>query len=62
MKVIWEISDGYCGNAEHEIEIPDEEFEGCNTEEIEEIINDTVRNEFEQTVSFEWRIESKNER
>jgi len=60
MKVIWVVVDGYCGNTEQEIEIPDEEFEGCDsTEEIESIVDDFVRNEFEQNVSYEWRIESK---
>ena len=58
MKVIWEIEDGYVGGSRpHEITIPDEEIDECeSTEEIEELITDYVRDDFEQTVTFSWRI------
>lgn len=61
MIVFWKVTDGFEGHVEHVLEIPDEEFEDCDTEEIEDIVNDYVRNEFENKVGFDWRIKhSKN--
>ena len=60
MIVIWEVDDGYCGGSRpHETVIDDSEFEYCETEEErQEIIDDAVRNDFEQTISwFITRIE-----
>lgn len=59
MIIIWEVDDGYVGYRPHEIEIPDEEFENCDTQEIEEIIEDYVKNEFETNISYSWKIENK---
>jgi len=59
MIIIWKVTDGFEGNGDHELKIPDEEFEDCDTEEIEAIINDYVRDEFDNKVGFDWRIKSK---
>lgn len=58
MIVIWEVDDGYVGkSAPHEVEIPDDEIEECeSTGEIEELIEGYVRDDFEQTVGYTWRI------
>jgi len=56
--VIWEVDDGYIGgSAPHEIEIPDEEIEDCeSTVEIEELIEEYVKEDFDQTVTYSWKI------
>lgn len=58
MIVIWEVEDGYVGkSAPHEVEIPDDEIEECEgTEEIEELIEDYVKEDFDQTVTYSWKI------
>ena len=60
MIIIWEVDDGYINNRiHHKLEIPDEEFEGCDTQEVEEIIEDYVKNEFETEISYSWKIDGK---
>jgi len=63
MKIIWEIKDGYTGKSRpQKLEIPDEELEDCDsTEEMEDLIDYIVRSEFEQKISYNWSIVSKNE-
>lgn len=58
MRIRWEVEDGYCGKSRpHYIEIPDEELEGFTEEEQNAIIEDWVREEFEQMISFYWERE-----
>ncbi len=57
MKIIWEVSDGYFGNGKHHSIIPDEELEGLDEDEIEELINDWVDDDFNDSVT--WHIVSK---
>lgn len=57
MIVFWKVSDGLEGHREHELEIPEEEFEDCDTTlDIENIIDNFVRDEFDKIVGFDWRI------
>ena len=57
MRVRWEISDGYVGKSRpHYTEIPDEEFDGLNEEEKEQLIDDWVEEEFNNKVSFYWKV------
>ena len=59
MTIIWEVDVGYVGGSRPQtLEISDEEIEDCeSTEEIEEYIDACVKNEFETTVSYSWKID-----
>jgi len=59
MKIKWEIDDGYVGKSRpHFCTIPDEEFEGCESErERNEIIDSWVQTEFENNISYYWVID-----
>jgi hypothetical protein len=61
MRIIWEVDDGYCGGSRPQIlEIPDEEFEYCDTEEEKDnLISGRVQEDFENVVS--WFITSKED-
>ena len=56
MKVRWEVEDGYIsGSRPHTTEVDDDELSECDTEEErQEVINDTIQNDFEQKIS--WSI------
>jgi hypothetical protein len=57
MEIYWKVSDGFEGHPEHKLDIPDDEFEGCDTTlEIENIIDNFVRDEFDRVVGVNWRI------
>ena len=60
MKIIWEVEDGYVGkSAPHETEIDDDELAECETEEDREnLISDSIQEDFNQKVS--WSIISKD--
>ena len=57
MKIKWEVEDGYVGKSgPHYLEIDDAELEGLSKEEVENYINDSVQEEFEQNVYPVWEI------
>lgn len=60
MKIIWEVEDGYVGkSAPHETEIDDDELAECETEEAREnLISDSIQEDFNQKVS--WSIISRD--
>ena len=53
MKVTWKVDDGFIGNGEHTLEIPDAWLEGLEGDEREIEIENIVDNEFSQVVSFD---------
>ena len=56
MRVTWEVEDGYVGKSRPQhTEVPDDELESCETEEEkQELINDYVQEDFDQTIC--WSI------
>lgn len=56
MKIKWEAEDGYVGGSRpHYLEVDDDELSECETEEEKnQLIDDYVREDFEQTVTFSW--------
>ncbi len=58
MKIKWEVSEGYGhGDCPHYLEIQEEEFEDCETEEEKrDLIAEYVQAEFEEKVSYSWEI------
>lgn len=55
MKIRWEVEDGYCGKSRpHYTEIPDEDLEGLEGEELEQFIWDWIQEEFDNEISFYW--------
>ena len=56
MKVTWQVDDGYIsGSRPHTTEIDDDELAECETEEErQDLINDSIQNDFEQCIS--WSI------
>ena len=56
MKVTWQVDDGYVGGSRpHTTEVDDYELSECETEEErQELINDTIQNDFDQKIS--WSI------
>ena len=56
-RIKWEVNDGYCGSRPHFLTIPDEELAEYEGEERDKYIEDYVRGEFEQKVSYSWEEE-----
>ena len=56
MRVMWDIDDGYVGSRPHYITIDDEELEEMTDEEQEAYIEECVKDAFEQTITYHWRI------
>ncbi len=54
MKILWYVEDGYVNNGPHSCTIDDSDLEGLTEVEQEIYINDYVRGEFENTISFSW--------
>ncbi len=56
MKVTWEVEDGYVGKRSPQyIEIPDDELEGCDTDEDKQrLIEDYIQEDFDCKIS--WNI------
>jgi hypothetical protein len=56
MKIRWEVDDGYAGKSRpHFVEVDDDELAECETEEERnELINDYVKNEFENKINWFW--------
>lgn len=61
MRITWEIEDGYVGrSAPHYTEVDDDELDECETdEEREELISETVHEDFLRTVT--WNETSREE-
>lgn len=61
MKITWEVEDGYAGkSAPHYTEVDDDELVECETdEEREDVIAETVHEDFLRTVT--WNIISREE-
>ena len=59
MKNKWEIDDGYCGGSRpHYVEVDDEELNECETdEERNELIEQVVKDDFNETIYYVWEIE-----
>ena len=58
MRIQWEIDDGYTGrNRPHFLNIDDDELEDYETEEErEQFIEECVKEEFENTIDYYWKI------
>ena len=57
MRIRWEVEDGYVGkDRPHYTDIPDSEIEDLEGEELENYIEEWVREEFEQNISYYWDI------
>ncbi len=57
MKIKWEVEDGYVGKSRPQyLEIPDEDLEDMDEDEKQSYIEDSVKNDFENKVSFTWEI------
>jgi len=56
MEIKWEVDDGYVGKSRpHFVEVDDDELAECDTEdERNEVIENAVQDDFEQTVSYFW--------
>lgn len=54
MKIRWEVEDGYVGKSRpQQTVIPDDEIAQCNTpEERERLIEDYVREDFQNKISY----------
>lgn len=53
MKVRWQIEDGYVGkNRPQEFTIDDTELEDLSPEEIDEYVNDSIQDAFEQKITW----------
>lgn len=54
MRVTWEVDDGYVGKSRpHHVDIPDDEFEDCTTEESKQaLIEDYVQEDFDNRISW----------
>lgn len=59
--ISWQVEDGYAGGSRpHSTKIPQDEWDDCETEEEKnELIEDYVQHDFEQTIS--WCILSIDE-
>lgn len=58
MIVEWWWDDGYVGRRpKHTCEIPDEDLEGLSDAARDRVINEYVRQEFENRVTYGWKIE-----
>lgn len=57
MRIQWQVEDGYVGHGYHYFEIDDEDLEGLDEKQQEKYIDECVRDEFNQTVSFVWQKE-----
>lgn len=56
MKVKWGWDDGYVGGRRDEIlEIPDEDLEGMTEREIEDYIDEEVKQAFADRVTYYWK-------
>lgn len=58
MNITWYVEDGYAGHGPHEVEVDDEDLEGLTMKEQDKVIEEYVKGEFEQTVSFYWKREN----
>ena len=58
MEVTWEVEDGYAGQGRPQItEVPDDEIAECDTVEAAmELINEHVKEDFDNQVSFGLRF------
>jgi len=54
MRVTWEVDDGYAGKSRPQhLDISDEEFEECTTEEDKQVlIEDFVQEDFDNRITF----------
>lgn len=53
MKVCWEAEDGYVGGSRPQsFIIDDSDLEGLSSEEIDEYVNDSIQDDFEQKISW----------
>lgn len=51
--ITWKVDDGYVNNGPHKVEIDQEDWDECETEEDRQYpIEDTVRYDFEDKVSY----------
>jgi len=57
MKIKWEVDDGYAGKSRpHFFEIDDEELEEVPEDERDDYIDDCVKEEFENKITFHWKV------
>ncbi|MEO7046582.1 MAG: hypothetical protein ABI091_14825 [Ferruginibacter sp.] len=58
MEITWEVEDGYSGKSRPQhTEIDDQDIAECKTkEEFEKLINEAVQEDFEQTISFFFKM------
>lgn len=61
MKITWEVEDGYIGKSRpQQTEIPDDELDECETQELkEELIREYIQEDFQQNIS--WSETSREE-
>ena len=53
MYIRWQVEDGYVGlNRPHSFTIDDSDLEDMTAEEIEEYVNDSIQDAFEQNISW----------
>jgi hypothetical protein len=55
MKIEWSWDDGFIGNPKQTIEVPDEELDDLSHEEQDDLIEEYVREAFQNAVSYSWR-------
>ncbi len=55
MRLTWYTEDGYVGKRPHQVEIPDDEIEECETQEqFDELVESYVQESFNERVSFSY--------
>lgn len=60
MEITWHIEDGYVGGSRpHSVEIDDDELSGCETrEEQREVIEEYVKQAFQNDIDYYWNVEN----
>lgn len=57
MKIKWTVNDGFvCGDRSRYLTIEEDEIEGMEPAEIEDYIDEVVREEFYNYVNYGWEI------
>jgi hypothetical protein len=56
MRIRWDIEDGYAGKSRpHFVDVPDEDLEDLDEAEQNEVIEEHVKQAFEDTIYYYWK-------
>lgn len=56
MKITWSIDDGFAHSTRsYTIDVPDEDLEDLSEQEQQQVIDEYVRNDFENKIVYYWR-------